>query len=45
MQKYFDQVVIPYYLKLLAEEDNKEVIERVLENLRDMSADLGPAVF
>jgi len=29
----------------LREEDEKSVVERVLENIREMSVDFGPAVF
>jgi hypothetical protein len=37
--------VFPYYFKILKEEDDKSVVERVLENMREMSVDFGPAVF
>ena len=43
--EYLDQIVFPYYYRLFDEEENKEVIERVLENLREMSEDYGPAAF
>ena len=45
VQQHFDQIVMPYYFKLLENEDDKSVIERVLESIRDMSIDFGPAVF
>jgi len=32
-------------MKVLETEENKEVIERVLENLREMCEDFGPAAF
>ena len=38
-------VVFPYYFKLFDQEDDKEVIERVLEALRDMADRLGPGAF
>ena len=43
--QYFDQIVIPYFFELFKTEENKEVIERVLENMREMVIDFGPAVF
>lgn len=43
--QYVNQVLFPYFYKVFDEEDNKEVIERVLENMREMAEDLGPAVF
>jgi hypothetical protein len=42
---YFDRIVIPYFFELFKSEENKEVIERVLENMREMVIDFGPAVF
>jgi hypothetical protein len=38
-------VVLPYYFRIFEQEEDKSVIERVLENMREMSEDLGPAVF
>jgi len=43
--QYLDQIVYPYYFKLLDQEDDKEVIERTLESLRDLVDAFGPAVF
>lgn len=40
-----DQIVYPYYFKLFDQEDDKEVIERTLESLRDLVDLFGPAVF
>jgi hypothetical protein len=37
--------VLPYYLRIFEQEEDKTVIERVLENMRELSEDLGPAVF
>jgi len=45
VQQYFDQIVFPYFFTLLKQEDDKVVIERVLENLREMSIDFGPCIF
>ena len=45
VQQYFDQIVFPYYFTILKQEDDKGVIERVLENLREMCIDFGPAIF
>ena len=42
---FLNTIVLPYFFKLLDQEDNKEVIERVLENLRDFCDEFGPAVF
>ena len=43
--QYLDQVVLPYYFKLLDEEEEKEVIERTLEALRELADWFGPAAF
>uniref|UniRef100_A0A7S3FVR3 Importin N-terminal domain-containing protein n=1 Tax=Strombidium rassoulzadegani TaxID=1082188 RepID=A0A7S3FVR3_9SPIT len=43
--QYLNEIVIPYYFKLLEEEEDKTVIERVLENMREMNEDMGPAPF
>jgi DNA-directed RNA polymerase subunit L len=37
--------MIPYYFKLFDQEDNKEVIERALENIIEVAEDFGPAAF
>jgi len=42
---YLDQIVFPYFFLTFEQEDNKEVIERVFENMREMTHDFGPAVF
>ena len=42
---FFDKIVIPYFFETFKQEENKEVIERVLENMREMLIDFGPAVF
>lgn len=43
--EYLNQIVFPYFFKIFDDEDNKEVIERVLSNIRELSEDLGPAAF
>ena len=43
--EYFNTIVFPYFFKIFDQEENKEVIEKVLENLRDLSDDFGPAIF
>ena len=40
-----NQIMIPYYFKLFDQEDNKEVIERALENIIEIATDFGPMVF
>lgn len=45
VQKYFDEKVFPYYFTILRQEDDKSVVERVLENFRELSIDFGPAIF
>jgi len=40
-----DRIVFPYFFKIFDEEDNKEVIERVLSNILELTADFGPGVF
>lgn len=43
--QYLDQIVYPYYFKIFEQEDDKEVIERTLESLRELADSFGPAVF
>ena len=38
-------IALPYYFKIFDQEEDKSVIERVLENMIQMSEDLGPAAF
>jgi hypothetical protein len=45
VNEFLGTVVLPYYFKIFEQEEDKIVIERVLENMREMSEDLGPAVF
>ena len=45
VQNFINQVVLPYYFELFNEESNREVIERVLENMCDLADDFGPSVF
>lgn len=45
VMEYLNQVVLPYYFKLFDQEDDKEVIERVLEALRDIAERFGPGAF
>lgn len=40
-----DQIVFPYYYSLFDGEDNKEVIERSLSNMIELTDDFGPGVF
>lgn len=40
-----DRVILPYYFSIFEQEENKEVIERVLENMRELTEDFGPAVY
>jgi len=43
--EYLNTYVFPYFYNVFEEEDNKEVVERVLENLTELANDFGPAVF
>ena len=43
--EFLQQVVFPYLFKVLDTEDDKEVVERVLENLRELGEELGPAAY
>ena len=43
--EFISQVVLPYYFQVFDQEEDKQVIERVLENMREISEDLGPAAF
>ena len=43
--EFLSQVVLPYYFQVFDQEEDKTVIERVLENMRELSEDLGPAAF
>ena len=43
--EFISQVVLPYYFQTFDQEEDKQVIERVLENMIEMCQDLGPAVF
>lgn len=43
--QYLDQIVYPYYFKIFEQEDDKEVIERTLESLRELTDSFGPAAF
>ena len=43
--QYLDQIVLPYYFKIFEQEDDKEVIERTLEALRELADCFGPAAF
>lgn len=43
--KFLQQIVFPYIFKVLEVEDDKEVIERVFENLRELGEELGPAAY
>lgn len=41
--EFIDQVIFHHYFKIFEEEDNKEVIEKTLECIREMCEVLGPA--
>jgi hypothetical protein len=43
VNQYLDQVVLPHYYHIFEEEENKEVIEKTLECVREMCEVLGPA--
>jgi len=43
--QYLTEFMFPYFFQVFEEEDNKEVVERVLENLSELANDFGPAVF
>ena len=45
VRQYLDQVVLPYYFKVFEQEEDKEVIERTLEALRELADSFGPAAF
>lgn len=40
---FLNETVLPYYIRLLEQEDEKEVIESVLERLREFCEQFGPA--
>lgn len=42
---FLDRIVFPYFFSLFEKEDNKEVIERALENLREIAEDFGPGAY
>ena len=43
--EFLGTIVLPYYFRIFEQEEDKSVIERVLENMRELSEDLGPAVY
>lgn len=43
--EFINTVAYPHYFSVLETEEDKTVVERVLENLREMNEDLGPAAF
>jgi hypothetical protein len=43
--EYLNKVLYPHFNNLLQNEQNKEVIEKVLECIRDLADFLGPAAF
>ena len=45
VMQMLNQIMFPYLFSLFDEEDNKEVIERALSNLTELSIDFGPGVF
>lgn len=42
VQEFIDTVVLQHYYKIFEDEQNKEVIEKTLECLREMCEELGP---
>lgn len=40
--EFLDQIVFPHFFKIFEEEQNKEVIEKTLECMRELSEELGP---
>jgi len=45
VSEYLQQVVFPCYFQMLDDEENKETVEKVLECLRELGEDLGPAAY
>jgi|JI102314A1RNA_FD_contig_31_5092043_length_299_multi_1_in_0_out_0_1 hypothetical protein len=43
--QFLDQVAFPHYLETFADEQNKEVIEKLLECYVDIAYALGPGAF
>jgi hypothetical protein len=43
--EFLTTVVLPYYFSVFDQEEDKSVIERVLENMTELNEDLGPAAF
>jgi len=44
VMQYLNQIVFPFFYSTFDQEENKEVIERVLENMRELTEDFGPGV-
>lgn len=42
---FLNRIVFPYFFSLFDQEDNKEVIERTLSNMTELTIDFGPGVF
>jgi hypothetical protein len=43
VKQFLDTHVFPHFYKVFDDEQNKEVIEKVLENIREIAEELGPA--
>jgi hypothetical protein len=43
--EFISQIVLPYYFEIFDQEEDKQVVERVLENMIEMCQDLGPGAF
>lgn len=41
--EYLTSVLFPHFMKLFQDEEEKEVIEKVLECVRDIADEMGPA--
>jgi hypothetical protein len=42
---FLNRIVFPYFYSIFDQEDNKEVIERVLTNITELTCEYGPGVF
>jgi hypothetical protein len=45
VNEYLEVVLFPQFQKLLNDEQNKEVVEKCLECIRDLADEMGPAAF
>lgn len=40
--EFLDSIVFPHFYKIFEDEQNKEVIEKTLECIRELAEELGP---